>query len=415
MRTRFKVLSSALKGLEFETDKGTVVVGRSSKNVLVLKQPSVSRVHARISVGDGKATVEDSGSRNQTRVDGQEVQGPVEIRDGSVVLFGEVAVGVIFPDLASAADENGEETPPAGAVVHAGEQPGKGQQAAEPAGAMAQSWLAGAQADALSPVARREDLLERRVWPALTLILGLAAAAVLTVLFLARAGLETPRQELGVVLRVGEDKVVEVPWGFVHDPQVDDRAVADLKRPLNLELAVQVTGRSQGLTTARLWNPQGDEHILLHVKVLPRGRQEAEQELADQVRGNEERLRLARQEMMRGDVLREQGAVYEALQRYGRALALLEPFARNPNWEYDQARQRHEEAERELQKRYDRLTLEMSGFVKDGDKRMALQRLAEIRDLIPEESDVRRQNADLLLRLLEKMIDRESRRGRRRL
>ena len=224
---------------------------------------------------------------------------------------------------------------------------------------------------------------------------------------------ELPWQELGVVLRVDDDKVVEVPWGFVNRPEVEDPGVARVSRPMELDLAIQVTGRSQGLTTVKLHDASGQQHILLHVKVLPRAQEEAERVLADQVRSDQERLTIARERMKLGDARARQDAVYEAMKQYESALAILEPFAPNPNWEYDQAKRRHEEAQHEVQERYERLVLAMGGFIKDGDKQMGLERLAEIKGLIPDQGDVRRQNADLLFRLLEDMIERDRRGGRR--
>jgi hypothetical protein len=101
------------------------------------------------------------------------------------------------------------------------------------------------------------------------------------------------------------------------------------------------------------------------------------------------------------------------MKQYGRALSLLQPFEQNPNRLYIQARRRYELASQEVQQRYDRLTMEMSAFIKDGDKRMAVAKLAEIKELITDEKDVRRQNADLLYRLLLQAIETEKRRSRR--
>jgi len=411
MRVRFQVLNSALKGLQCESDKEVVLVGRSSRNDLCLAEPSISRFHARICVGDGEVTVEDAGSRNQSKVDGEQINRPTPIRDGSVVLFGNVAVAVTFPDSAQMARQDAEVTPSGGTLVKSpGREQGGGVPAAG-AAAVPESWF-GKPGEARLPVrAGMGKEFQRRLWPALALVSGLAAAAVLTLIFLERG--EGPWQELGIVLRVDDDKVVEVPWGFVHRAEVEDPGVARVSRPMELDLAVQVTGRSQGVTTVKLHDAAGQEHILLHVKVLPRGQEEAERVLADQVRSDEERVTLARERMKLGNALARQDAVYEAMKQYESALAILEPFASNPNREYDQARKRHEEAQHEVQDRYERLLLAMGGFIKDGDKRMGLERLAEIKGLIPDQRDVRRQNADLLFRLLDEMIERERRGGRR--
>ena len=411
MRVRFQVLNSALKGLQFESDKEVVLVGRSSRNDLALAEPSISRFHARICVGDGEVTVEDAGSRNQTKLDGEQISRPTPLRDGSVVLFGNVAVAVTFPDSGQMARQDAEVTPPGGTPVKGPDPQQGGGMPAAGAAAVPERWFAKPGEARLPVRVGPGQEFQRRLWPALALVSGLAAAAVLTLIFLQRG--EGPWQELGVVLRVDDDKVVEVPWGFVNRPEVEDPGVARVSRPMELDLAIQVTGRSQGLTTVKLHDASGQQHILLHVKVLPRAQEEAERVLADQVRSDQERLTIARERMKLGDARARQDAVYEAMKQYESALAILEPFAPNPNWEYDQAKRRHEEAQHEVQERYERLVLAMGGFIKDGDKQMGLERLAEIKGLIPDQGDVRRQNADLLFRLLEDMIERDRRGGRR--
>jgi tetratricopeptide (TPR) repeat protein len=411
MRLKFKVIGSALKGLEWETDGEVVNVGRSSDNELVLKERSVSRLHARIVAREGTITVEDFGSSNQTKVDGEPVGESALLSDGSIVEFGDVVVEVRCPDL--------EPT--------LGTPEGSASEARTPA--VPGSWLAPAQsrwraeaalwrpakAGAPLPVAvERGVQLERRVWPVLTLVVGVLAALVLVMFFLNRSGgMGGAKWEFGVPLRANEQKVVEVPKGFVYDPVVEFPGTVEVKRPLNLDVAVQINGLKQGLTTVTLYDTAG-EYIRIYVNVLPLERKEAERALDDQVRTDKERIDLAIEGMKRGEVLEEQRALYEAMEEYGRALALLAPFERNPNRWYTEALDRYDRISYEIQDQYDRLTNDMGDYVRVGDKRMALERLAEIKDLIPEERDVRRQNADLLFRLLEKAIETENRGAGRR-
>jgi tetratricopeptide (TPR) repeat protein len=256
--------------------------------------------------------------------------------------------------------------------------------------------------------------LERRVWPVLTLVVGVLAALVLVMFFLNRSGgMGGAKWEFGVPLRANEQKVVEVPKGFVYDPVVEFPGTVEVKRPLNLDVAVQINGLKQGLTTVTLYDTAG-EYIRIYVNVLPLERKEAERALDDQVRTDKERIDLAIEGMKRGEVLEEQRALYEAMEEYGRALALLAPFEQNPNRWYTEALDRYDRLSYEIQDQSDRLTNDMGDYVRVGDKRMALERLAEIKDLIPEERDVRRQNADLLFRLLEKAIETENRGAGRR-
>lgn len=414
MRLRFKVVGGSLKGLERETDGDVVNVGRSSDNDLVLKELSVSRLHARMVARDGTITVEDFGSANQTKVDGEAVRDSALVSDGSIVEFGDVAVevrclGDTILDGVPGEDARGAEPSPApGAGL--GRTPAIPESAARPR----RDELTPPQQAPLPVAAARGAQLERRVWPVLTLVLGVLAAVVLVMFFIRRSGgMGAARREFGVHLRVNEQKVVQVPKGFVHDPVVEFAGTVKVKRPLNLDMAVQIDGLKQGLTTVTL-RDSGGEHILLHVKVLPLERKEGERALDDQVRTDQERISLAIESMKRGEVLEDQRALYEAMEEYGRALALLAPFEQNPNRWYTEALDRYDRTSHEIQTQYDRLTKDMGDCVRIGDKRMALERLAEIKDLIPQEGDVRRQNADLLFRLLEKVIETEKRGARRR-
>jgi hypothetical protein len=69
---------------------GEVTLGRDPSSTVVLRDPSVSRRHARIAPGDGDGPlVEDAGSRHGTFVDGVRVTGPVRLRDGARLMLGD--------------------------------------------------------------------------------------------------------------------------------------------------------------------------------------------------------------------------------------------------------------------------------------------------------------------------------------
>jgi len=51
---------------------------------------TVSRLHARIFVSDGQATIEDLGSKNGTFLRGKRLTGPVTLTDGDDILLGRV-------------------------------------------------------------------------------------------------------------------------------------------------------------------------------------------------------------------------------------------------------------------------------------------------------------------------------------
>jgi Zn-dependent protease len=72
-----------------------VTLGRAPGATVVLSDPSVSRVHARISAGNGEGVVlEDAGSSHGTYVDGVRVTGPVPLRDGAKIRLGDSELAV---------------------------------------------------------------------------------------------------------------------------------------------------------------------------------------------------------------------------------------------------------------------------------------------------------------------------------
>jgi Zn-dependent protease len=68
---------------------GELVIGRAPGNALQLADPSVSRQHARIVLGNGAgALIEDAGSSHGTFLDGQRVTGPMPLHDGARIRVG---------------------------------------------------------------------------------------------------------------------------------------------------------------------------------------------------------------------------------------------------------------------------------------------------------------------------------------
>jgi hypothetical protein len=73
-----------------------VTIGRGPTATLRLEDPSVSRVHARISTAANAsgARIEDAGSSHGTFVDGARLTGPVALRDGARIRIGDQEIGV---------------------------------------------------------------------------------------------------------------------------------------------------------------------------------------------------------------------------------------------------------------------------------------------------------------------------------
>ncbi len=73
---------------EFDLVGPEVVLGRSPDCHITIEDPLISRRHAKITIGDGAATVTDLGSRNGVRVNGRQIDGDAEIKDGDRIRLG---------------------------------------------------------------------------------------------------------------------------------------------------------------------------------------------------------------------------------------------------------------------------------------------------------------------------------------
>lgn len=73
-------------------------IGRSSSNLVQVLDSSVSREHAEIARDGARLTVRDLGSRNGTRVNGQDALSPVEVKPGDTIEVGHVLIRVGHED-----------------------------------------------------------------------------------------------------------------------------------------------------------------------------------------------------------------------------------------------------------------------------------------------------------------------------
>ena len=72
---------------------GTARIGRSEEGEIVLVDPSVSRAHAVVEVGAGRAFVRDLGSTNGTYLNGRRIEAE-SLRDGDELRFGNTRMRV---------------------------------------------------------------------------------------------------------------------------------------------------------------------------------------------------------------------------------------------------------------------------------------------------------------------------------
>jgi Nif-specific regulatory protein len=67
-----------------------VTIGRSRDNTLTLHDEHASRLHAKIYYTDGRWLIEDCGTLNGTRLDGERIKGPAPLLDGQKISIGDM-------------------------------------------------------------------------------------------------------------------------------------------------------------------------------------------------------------------------------------------------------------------------------------------------------------------------------------
>jgi pSer/pThr/pTyr-binding forkhead associated (FHA) protein len=91
-----RVLRGFYEGLEMPVDRDWVVIGRGRGADIVIAEPTMSRAHAAIGFDGKQFFVQDLGSTNGTRVNGNREQTAV-LRDGDEVQLGKLAITVNLP------------------------------------------------------------------------------------------------------------------------------------------------------------------------------------------------------------------------------------------------------------------------------------------------------------------------------
>jgi DNA-binding winged helix-turn-helix (wHTH) protein len=94
----------------FPLQDGDNVLGRSEEAQVRIEAPGVSRLHARIVVTDGGATIEDLASKNGTFVGERRLEGPAPLQDGDRIRLGRQLL--VFRRAGSAAPTWTESPPP---------------------------------------------------------------------------------------------------------------------------------------------------------------------------------------------------------------------------------------------------------------------------------------------------------------
>ncbi len=95
-------------GREFEFDQASVVIGRTAECDVILYEAGVSRKHACVTVEGSDFWIEDLGSSNGTRVNGETIKGRQALKDGDSISMGPVVFSFKPVELApeSVTDDN---------------------------------------------------------------------------------------------------------------------------------------------------------------------------------------------------------------------------------------------------------------------------------------------------------------------
>ncbi len=90
--------AGAALGRVFPIRAGMVILGRAPDAGIALLDGEVSRYHARFRVEEGHVQVEDLGSTNGTRVNGELIRGPFDLRAGDRLSMGGHVLKLVFLD-----------------------------------------------------------------------------------------------------------------------------------------------------------------------------------------------------------------------------------------------------------------------------------------------------------------------------
>ena len=91
-----RVMKGFYAGLELPMDQDWIVVGRGRTADVVLAEATISRAHAAIGFNGEAFYVQDLGSTNGTRVNGERAP-QTELRDGDEIQLGKLQLRITLP------------------------------------------------------------------------------------------------------------------------------------------------------------------------------------------------------------------------------------------------------------------------------------------------------------------------------
>jgi pSer/pThr/pTyr-binding forkhead associated (FHA) protein len=91
-----RVMRGFYEGLELPIDRDWMVIGRGRSADIVIAEPTISRAHAAVAFEDRAFYLQDLGSTNGTRVNGERAARQ-ELRSGDEILLGKLLLRVTLP------------------------------------------------------------------------------------------------------------------------------------------------------------------------------------------------------------------------------------------------------------------------------------------------------------------------------
>lgn len=92
-----RVMQGFYEGLEMPVDRDWVVIGRGRGADIVVAEPTMSRAHAAIGFDGRRFFVQDLGSTNGTKLNGERTESRAELTHGDRVLLGKLLLELVLP------------------------------------------------------------------------------------------------------------------------------------------------------------------------------------------------------------------------------------------------------------------------------------------------------------------------------
>ena len=423
-RAKFRIINSRFSGKEFVLPDHPATVGRSSENDVSIPDQSVSRQHVRAEMNGDRCTLTDLGSHNGIVLGGKTLR-QTTLRTGDRFELGDVAIeftveSVDDPLPAAPAGEDLAPVIPEGyTLAKPGALPSERPVLVDD--------LFGLGGAAEAEIGAEEEAAVSGAWGAAKYLLVLLVICGIGIVAWQLAGSGAAEQNVkAVIVKVGEVKVIDLgantrtKGGRVvthidrhevyYEKRVEDPVaifeveVTNSKRGTGFMAVVE--GRDVGREMdVKLTGPGGRRCT---VRILVRGMVPGPPR--DERISDADRVRLAKRRVAGGRAALATRHPYLALQRFKRAKVLLDPvrsgegavLRREADKAYNGARQT-------LDAEFNSIKLEALALLHQNDQRGLALQIEKLKNLIPDEDDVRHKKLQIIFERALGLIQRKGR------